>query len=70
MLVGDTILVAEVESVIDNNWYLLDNQTTWNNFINGEYPSNIRDSPDGKYLRVNYNEVVTYTNNIGDLPGY
>ena len=30
----------------------------------------IRDVPDGKYLRVHCNAGVTYTNNIGDLPGY
>ena len=31
--------------------------------------SNIIDSPDGKYSHVHYNEGVTHTNNIGELPG-
>ena len=39
-------------------------------FINGKYLPNIRDDPDGKYLCVHFNSGVTYTNNIGELPGY
>ena len=35
-----------------------------------KFLSNIRDAPDGKYLRVNCNAGVTHTNKIGDLPGY
>ena len=51
-------------------WCLLDNKSICNAFINGKYTSNIRDDPNGKYLHVNCNTGVTYTNNIGDLPGY
>ena len=70
MHVGDTILAAAVEAGIDENWCLLDNQSTCNAFINGKYLSNIRDAPDGQYLHVHCNAGVTHTNNIGDLPGY
>ena len=67
MRVVDTTLDAAVEASIDENWCLLDNKSTCNAFINGEYLSNIRDDPDGKYLCVHCNAGVTYTNNIGDL---
>ena len=70
MSVGDTILDAEAESGIDENWYLLDNQSICNAFINGQYMSNIRDEPDGQYLFSLCNAGLTYTNNICDLPGY
>ena len=70
MCVRDTILASEAESGIDKNGCLLKNQSTCNTFINGKYLSNIRYSPDGKYLRVQCNAGVTYTKNIGDLPGY
>ena len=70
MRVGDTILDAAEEASIDENWCLLNNQSTYNAFINGKYLSNIRYSSDVKYLCLYYNAVVTYTNNIGDLPGY
>ena len=35
-----------------------------------KYLSNIRDAPDGQYLRVRCNAGVTHTNKICDLPGY
>ena len=70
MHVGDIILAAAAEAVIDENWCLLDNQSTCNSFINKKYLSNIRDAPGGKYLRVRCNAGVTHTNKIGDLPGY
>ena len=70
MHVGGTILSAASEPGIAENWCLLDNQSTHNAFINGKYLSNIRDAPDGKYLRVHFNAGVAYTNNICDLPGY
>ena len=44
---GNTILAAASEAGIDENWCLLDNQSTCNAFINGKYLSNIRDAPDG-----------------------
>ena len=37
MYVGDTILAAAAEAGIDENWCLLDNQSTCNAFINGKY---------------------------------
>ena len=70
MHVGNTILAAAAEAGIDKNWCLLDNQSTWNAFINGKYLSNIRNAADRKYLRVHCNAGVTHTNKIGDLPGY
>ena len=70
MHVGNTILAAAAEAGIDENWFLLDNQSTCNAFINGKYLSNIRDAPDGQYLRVRCNAGVTHTKKIGDLPGY
>ena len=33
----DTILYATVEAGIDENWFLLDNKSTCNTFINGKY---------------------------------
>ena len=68
--VGNTILASAAEAGIDENWCLLDNQSTCNVFINGKYLSNIRDAPDGQYLRVHCNAGVTQTNKIGDIPGY
>ena len=70
MHVGNTVLAAAAEDGIDENWCLLDNQSTCNAFINKKYLSNIRGDPDGKYLRVHCNAGVTHTNKIGDLPRY
>ena len=56
MHMGDTILAAAAEAGIDENWCLLDNQSTCNAFMNKKYLSNIRDVPDGQYLRVHCNE--------------
>ena len=70
MHVGDTILAAAEEARNDEDWYLLDNQSTCNAFINGKYFSNIRDAPDGQYLSFHCNAGVTHTNKLGDLPGY
>ena len=70
MHVGDTILADAAEAIIDENWCLLDNQSTCNAFINGKYLSNIRDAPDEQYLCVHCNAVVTHTNKIVDLPVY
>ena len=61
---------AGAESIIDENWCLLDNKSVFNYFINVEYLSNIRDAPEGQYLGVHLNTGVNYTNKIGDLPGY
>ena len=68
--VRNTILDAAAEAGIKENWCLLDNHLTCNAFINKKYLSNIRDAPDGKYLRVHCNTGVTKTNKIGDLPRY
>ena len=70
MHVGNTILAAAAEAGIDENWCLLDNQLTCNTFINRKYLSNIRDAPDGKYIRVHFNAGVTHTNRIGNPQGY
>ena len=70
MHVGDTILAAAAEAGIDENLCLLDNQSTCNAFIDGKYISNIRDDPNGQYLRVHCNTGLKQTNKIGDLPGY
>ena len=69
MQVGNTILAAAAETGTDENWCLLNNQSTCNTFINGKYLSNI-DAPDGQYLRLHCNTGVKHTNTIGDLPGY
>ena len=70
MHMGDTILDDAAEAGIDENRCLLNNQSTCNVFINGKYPSNIIDAPDGQYLCVHCNAGVTHTNKFGDLPGY
>ena len=70
MHVGDTILDAAAEAGIDENWCLLDNQSTCNTFINKKHLSNIRDAPNGQYLRFHCNTEVTKTNKIGDFPRY
>ena len=56
--------------MIDVNGCLIDNQSTHNAFINGKYLSNTINAPDGKCLCVHCNAGVTYTNKIGDIPGY
>ena len=68
--VGNTILAAAVETGIDEIWCPIDNHSTCNAFIDGEYLSNIRDNPSGQYLRFHCNAGVTHTNKIGDIPGY
>ena len=70
MCVGDTILNASTEADIDKKCCPFNNQSTYNAFINEKYLSNIRDAPDGQYLRVQCNAGLTYNNKIGDLPGY
>ena len=70
MRVGDNILSESAQSVIDDNWCFINNQLTCNAFINGNYMSNTRYAPYGKYIYVNCNIGVTYTKNIGDFPGY
>ena len=70
MHMGDTILDSAAEAEIDENWCLLNNQLTCNAFINEKYLSNIRDAPDGQYLRVHFNTRVRDTNKICDLTGY
>ena len=70
MHVGDTIMAAVAEAGIDENWCLLDNQSTCNAFIKEKYLSNTRDAPNGQYLRVHCNVGVKPTKKIGDIPGY
>ena len=70
MHVVDTILAVAAESIIDKSWYLLKNQSTCNAFINGKYLPNIINAPDRQYICVHCNAGGTYTNRIGDLPGY
>ena len=70
MRVEYTIVADASESGIDENWCLLNNQSTCNPFINRKYLSNTRYAPDGQYLRVDCNTGVTNNNKIGDLPGY
>ena len=70
MQVGDTILYASAEAIINENWCLIDNQSTCNTFINKKYHSNIRDAPNGQYICVHCNSGVTHTNKIGDILGY
>ena len=70
MYVGENILAAAAEAVIDENWCLLDNQLTCSTFVNGNYLSNKRDAPIGKYLRVHCNAYVTHITNSGDHHRY
>ena len=68
--VGDAILDTAAEAGIDENYYLLNNQSTCSAFINKKYLTKIRDAPDGQYIRLHCNSGVTYTNKIGEPPGY
>ena len=52
MRVDNTILSAAAEAGIDENGFLLYNQLTCNAFIDKKYLSNIRNAPNGQYLRV------------------
>ena len=70
MSVGYIIWMLQQNPELMKFWCLLDNQSTFKAFINGQYIPNTRDDPDGKYLRVHCNEGVTYTNKIDDFPGY
>ena len=60
MCMGDNILDAALEAVIDENWCLLDNQSMKNAFTNGKCMSIIRDDPSGKYIYVHYNAGLTH----------
>ena len=64
------IVAAAAEARIDENWCLLNNQSTYNTLVNKKYLSNIRDAPGGQYIRAHCNVGVTHTKTIGDLPGY
>ena len=66
----DTNLATAEEAKTNENWCLLDNQSTCNTFINGKYLSNITHAPDGQYICVHCNPGVTHTKKIDDLPGY
>ena len=68
--VGDTIMTAEKESGINNNWCLLENESTCNTFVYWKHLLKSRDSPDGKKIYFCCNTELIYTNKIGDLPGY
>ena len=70
MHVVDTILDSAAEAGIDENWCFIGNHSTCNAFINVKYLSNIKNAPDGQYLRVHFNAGVTPINKIGDLPRY
>ena len=70
MHMGNNILAVAAEAGIDENWCLLDNQSTCTTVINKKYLSNIRDAPYGQYISVHCNAGMTHTNKIGDLPGY
>ena len=59
MRVGDTILDAAANAVIDGNWCLLENQSTCNAFINGKYILNTINAPDRKFIHAYYNEGVS-----------
>ena len=67
---GDTILDAAVKYGIDENWWLLNNQSTYNASINGKYMSNIRYAHDGQYIHVHCNSGVKYGKKIINIPGY
>ena len=69
MQMVDNVLSAASESDIEENWHLLYNQLTCNDFINRKYLWSIRDDTDGQYMCVPCNAGVTYTNKIGELPG-
>ena len=68
MHVGNNILATAAEAVINENWFLLDNQSICNTSINGKYLSNIRDAPNGQYLHGHCSKGVTHTKTIGDPP--
>ena len=70
MHVGNTILSAAAEAVINENWCLIGNHLTCNAFINVKYLLNIIVVPDGKYPHVHFNSGVTHTNKFFDLLGY
>ena len=68
--VGYNIMADAEEARIVKNWYLLDNKSTFNAFINGKSMSNVRNYRDRKYLHAHCNEVVTYTNKIDYITEY
>ena len=52
MSFGDTILDPTEEAGNDENWFILDNKSTFNAFINVKYLPNFINNPDGQYIRV------------------
>ena len=70
MSVGDNILDATSEAVIDKNCCLIDNQSSCNAFDNTKYLPNNKDVHYGKYIYFHCNAGVTYTNKIIDLHVY
>ena len=68
MCIRDKILAGAAEARIDGIFFLIDNQSTYNVFINGKYLSNVIATPGGKYICVHCNAGVAYTKNIVHLP--
>jgi hypothetical protein len=66
---SDAITLTQAH-MIDQNWILLDSESTISNFSNGEFLRNIRYCGTEQGLRSNSNSGFQDTHMIGDLPGF
>jgi hypothetical protein len=55
---------------IDEDWVLLDSQSTCDVFYNPKFLSNIRDTEDGSEMHIHCNAGIVVVKTIGDLAGY
>ena len=62
--------LSQHKKTINQNWVLLDSQSTIDVFCNPRLLSNIRTITNRPPLRIHCNAGTTYTNQVGDLDGY
>ena len=62
--------MSQGKGAIDEDWCLLDNQSTCNIFTNRRYLRNIRRAPNGRELHIKCNAGIALCTMIGDLPGF
>ena len=68
--IQDTNVNMTNTHMINQNWVLLDSESTVNIFSNARFLTNIRHCGNARGLRVHTNGGSQDTNMIGDLPGF
>ena len=69
-LTTEDVTISKKHSMIDQDWILLDSESTVNIFSNRKFLRNIRQSDKERGLRVHSNGGHQDTHLVGDLPGF